>query len=306
MSSAAGDVQRVSTNKRYFDDKIRSLSDRQAIWLRNNLGTTIDPKLMNIPSTDTQNGLVIGLSRYENFKNLIEPALLNMAAYLIPEENFGWLIGNIRAQLFCSNVLITDYLAGNKKKTYGNGLMNSIYNFFDFLEVQGQPMHIDEKINLLNNTQLRWHAVRREDNYSNWLDETDIKQIEWTRDYLNTKKHYSPVTVDTSNYSEIRAVILGSLDLIDPLSYSGSYIYYEQSDRKERIIDKMKRAWSQQKYRDAGKTKKSYHLPLTKQTQVRLEKMAKVNGLSQTAMLDILINSEYRLKFLDLDGNELY
>ena len=80
MSSAAGNVQRVSSNKRYFDDKIRSLSDRQAIWLRNNLGTTIDPKLMNIPSTDTQNGLIIGVSRYENFKNLIEPALLNMAA----------------------------------------------------------------------------------------------------------------------------------------------------------------------------------------------------------------------------------
>lgn len=306
MSSGAGYVQKVLDNKRYFDDKIRSLSDRQAIWLRNNLGATIDPTLMNIPSTDTQNGLVIGLSKYENFKELIESALLNMAAYLIPEENFGWLIGNIRAQLFCSTALITDYLVGNKKKTYGNGLMNSIYNFFDFLEVQGQPMHIDGKINLLNNTQLMWQAVCQEDNYSNWLDEKDIKQIEWTRDYLNTKKHYSLVTIDTSNYSEIRAVIFGSLDLIDRPSYSDNYIYHEQSDRKERIIDKMKRAWSQQKYRDAGKTKKSYHLPLTKQTQVRLEKMAKVKGLSQTAMLDILINSEYRLKFLDLNGNELY
>ena len=72
------------------------------------------------------------------------------------------------------------------------------------------------------------------------------------------------------------------------------------------FIDKMKRAWSQKKYRNAGKTKQPYHLPLTKHTKARLEKMAKVKGLSETALLDILINSEYQLKFLDVDGSELY
>lgn len=98
-----GNVQVIQDNKKYFNDKIGSLSDRQGIWLRNNLASTIDADFMQIPSTDSKNGLILALSRYENFKDIIEHTLLNMAAYLIPEENFKWLINDLRAQIF-SNI----------------------------------------------------------------------------------------------------------------------------------------------------------------------------------------------------------
>ncbi len=306
MSMAIGNVQVIQDNKKYFNDKIGSLSDRQGIWLRNNLASTIDADFMQIPSTDSKNGLILALSRYENFKDIIEHALLNMAAYLIPEENFKWLINDLRAQIFSNIILITDFRTGNQPKNYGEGIMNSIYNFFDFLETDSQPMHINAKIDLLNNIRLRWDAVRQEDNYSEWLDEKDVKQIEWTKDYLNTKNHYCRITVDRSNYSEIRAVILGSLDLIDPPVYSNDYTSYKQSDRKERVIDKMKRAWSQQKYRDAGKTKKPYHLPLTQQTQERLERMASIQNTTATLILDMLINSAYETDYVDRHGKDIY
>ena len=120
---------------------------------------------------------------------------------------------------------------------------------------------------------------------------------------------YSELIRDRVSLKEIRSHILASLDVISyPLTEASinNASKYVSNDRKEIIVDKMKRAWSQQKYRDAGKTKKSYHLPLTIQTHARLEKMAEVHRLSQTAMLDILINSEYDLKFLDIDGNEIY
>ena len=81
---------------------------------------------------------------------------------------------------------------------------------------------------------------------------------------------------------------------------------YVPSPERTLFVDKMKRAWSQQKYRDAGKTKKPYHLPLTKNTKDRLEKMAQVKGLSETAMLDILINRSYEMEYVDIDGKDLY
>ena len=60
---AIGNVQIIQDNKKYFDDKIGSLSDRQGIWLRNNLALTIDADFMQIPSTDSKNGLILALSR---------------------------------------------------------------------------------------------------------------------------------------------------------------------------------------------------------------------------------------------------
>ena len=108
---------------------------------------------------------------------------------------------------------------------------------------------------------------------------------------------------------EIRSFILATLDLIDIPAYDKEkniYSSYIPSDRKERVVDKMKRAWSQQKYRDAGKTKNPYHLPLTKKTKGRLAKMAQVQGLSETAVLDILINRFYELDYVDVDGKDLY
>ncbi len=58
--------------------------------------------------------------------------------------------------------------------------------------------------------------------------------------------------------------------------------------------------------RDAGKTKKPYHLPLTKNTKSRLTKMAQVQGLSETAMLETLINRSYELDYVNADGKDLY
>ena len=107
----------------------------------------------------------------------------------------------------------------------------------------------------------------------------------------------------------LRDAVLASLDMIDyPIfaELKNRNFRYEPTANKELIIDKMKRAWSQQKYRDAGNTKKPYHLPLTKKTKARLEKMAQVQGVSETAMLDILINRFYDLDYVDVNGKDLY
>ena len=146
-------------------------------------------------------------------------------------------------------------------------------------------------------------------NYDKWLNDNEERQLKWTANYLVEKKLIVNVSNLENSKVELKAIVLSSLDLIDypsRIEVGNRNYSYKISANKEIIIDKMKRAWSQQKFRDAGKTKKPYHLPLTKNTKARLKKMAQVQGLSETAMLDILINRFYELDYVDVDGKDLY
>lgn len=293
------------SNKIYFDKNIRSLTERQVKWMQTYLAYKVNVSFSSNGSSDRHEELMNQLSRHENFKDYVSDAYSEMTYKLVPEQNFEWLVNNLRSQIFVLNIL-------SKEKGYiyfdinSNNLMEEIYSFFDNKD---NTNNLESKMLLLNDMQKRWSSIIRSENYSKWLVESDILHIEWTKDYLRKVGIYNKSVRNNKSSKETRNHILASLDLIDhPVSeiMNDNYINYRSSDRKEIIIDKMKRAWSQQKYRSAGKTKKAYHLPLTKKTKAKLEKMAQVQGLSETAMLDILINRFYELDYVDVDGKELY
>ena len=297
--------QRRFDNKVYFDKNVRSLTKREVIWMQEYLASNKNIRFSSVGSTNRHEELIGQLSRDDNFRDYFEESYTEMMYKIIPDKEFNWLKNNLRGQIFALNILFFEkvyrYFDMNNKD-----LIDEIYRFFDN-KINND--NADNKINFLNKIERIWFSISKKDNYSKWINESNKEHIEWTRDYLKKAGIYNELIRDRVSLKEIRSHILASLDLIDYPVFNeakNSYINHVSTDRKERIIDKMKRAWSQQKYRDAGKTKKSYHLPLTIQTHARLEKMAKVNSLSQTAMLDILINSEYNLKFLDIDGNEIY
>ncbi|WP_058369639.1 hypothetical protein [Psychrobacter sp. ENNN9_III] len=167
-------------------------------------------------------------------------------------------------------------------------------------------MALDSKLGLLNSLKEDWANLRKYDNYSEWLDEKNTKKIRWTADYL-IKNGLNLESLSTvSDIEESRVLILASLDSIDYLQKTSEGELGLPSHRKLLIIDKMKKAWNTKKYRDAGKTKTPYHLPLTKETKRRLENMSRIKNRSETEMLDVLINSEYKLNFLDANGNEIH
>ena len=293
------------SNKIYFDKNIRSLTERQVKWMQTYLAYKVNVSFSSNGSSDRHEELMNQLSRHENFKDYVSDAYSEMTYKLVPEQNFEWLVDNLRSQIFVLNIL-------SKEKGYiyfdinSNNLMEEIYSFFDNKD---NTNNLESKMLLLNDMQKRWSSIIRSEKYSKWLVESDVSHIEWTKDYLKKAGIYNNSVRNDKFPKETRNHILASLDLIDhPVSeiMNDNYINYRSSDRKEIIIDKMKRAWSQQKYRSAGKTKKAYHLPLTKKTKAKLEKMAQVQGLSETAMLDILINRFYELDYVDVDGKELY
>ena len=292
-------------NKSYFDKNIRSLTERQVKWIQIYLTSKVNVSFSSNGSSDRHEELINQLSKHKDFKDYMSDAYLKMTYKLVPEQHFEWLIDNLRGRIFILNIL-------NEESNYiyfdinSNNLMEEVYRFFDNKDNNN---NLESKILELNDIQKRWSFIVGSENYSKWLVESDILHIEWTKDYLRKAGVYNNSVRNNKSSKETRSHILASLDLIDyPVSeiMNDNYINYRPSDRKEIIIDKMKRAWSQQKYRNAGKTKKAYHLPLTRKTKAKLEKMAQVQGLSETAMLDILINRFYELDYVDVDGKELY
>ena len=297
--------QRRLSNKVYFDKNIRSLSDRQIRWIQSYLSTNINIGFSHAGSTDRHEELIRQLCRYENFRDLVEESYSKISSDFVPERYFEWLVDNLRGQIFTLNIL---YLEHNyysfDRSSYD--LTGNIYIYFDS---KLNTTHINFKIDLINNIEERWRTVSDKDNYSNWLNKNSEEQIEWTKDYLKKDGKYNSLIRDRVSLEETRGTILASLDLIDLPVFNeskNSYISHISTDRKERIIDKMKRAWSQQKYRDAGKTKKLYHLPLTKMSKDRLDKMALVQDTTSTAILDMLINSAYEADYIDGHGKDIY
>ena len=296
--------QIMQENRLYFAKNIKSLSERQVIWVQNYLASQ-NVRFAHVGSTDRHEELISQLVSDKNFKELVHKAYKAMSYSLVPDENFLWLTDNLRAQIFTLNILAIEYDFNDFNKN-NNKLLEEIYLFFDRKDNRRSASY---KINLLNDIHQSWFEVYKKDNYSKWLKKHDKNQIEWAQDYLKKLGKANNVVKDRESIEEIRLFILATLDLIDYPAYNkerNTYSGYVSSDRKERVIDKMKRAWSQQKYRDAGKTKKPYHLPLTKKTEGRLAKMAQVQGLSETAMLDILINRFYEMEYVDVDGKDLY
>lgn len=305
--------------RKHLNNELQKLSNRELTWLRIRLVSLMSydiskltklTKLTELPRNTLIERMIDILGYDKRCIEEVDRSISKMGNYLVREEHFDWLIDDLRAQIFSEFTLRLENQTIKIKNIYGHKKLDIIYEFFDFARPNNEIMDLGQKIHLLQDIEVRFKKLQRANNYTEWLNEKDTKQIKWTQKYLDSINLYTEKFDEKFDKKlktkDIRAISLARLDLLDPPIQQDSLIQYVQSDRKERVIDKMKRAWSQQKYRDAGKTKKPYHLPLTKQTQGRLEKMAQVKGLSQTALLDILINSEYKLKFLDVDGKEIY
>ncbi|MGP5514803.1 hypothetical protein [Psychrobacter alimentarius] len=294
----------ISENKRYFDEHIRCLSEREVAWLQVYLTKKIGVSFMSMGSTNLHEELINQLARTDNFYAVMHEAFLKMSYALVPEEYFSLLEGSLRARIFFLNFLISEYNYTLESIKISR-IMKDIYHYFDKVK---EKTTINNNIRFLNNILFIFRDIVSKDNYTKWL-KNEEGQLVWTTTYLNEKKLIVSANDDRLSEMELTAIILASLDLIDCPKYTeiikSSYLY-KVSPNKELVIDKMKRAWSQQKYRDAGKTKKPYHLPLTKKTEGRLAKMAQVQGLSETAMLDILINRFYEMEYVDVDGKDLY
>lgn len=296
---------------------LRTFSGREIKWAADYLSKkrsslSSEPDLNNLVGyvTEFLMRLDPSIGQFE-FSHIVKAR----ATLLVPQENFDWLSEDIRAQGFTWLYLLQSYQVF-PNKFYENSYADLIYCYMDTLTPlvrkvaqQNEPITTtNDKLVILRDIKHKWESIVGHCDFEKWIDKQDENILDWMYDYLSIRTPTIKIAGPAKEIGHKKVLILLSLYFFDWNQNYTSFQGWENTPSGEKLIfiDKIKRAWSQQKYRDAGKTKKPYHLPLTKKTQGRLAKMAKVKGLSETAMLDILINRFYDLDYLDVDGKDLY
>lgn len=140
----------------------------------------------------------------------------------------------------------------------------------------------EEKINFLLTKKDEWIQHKTPDKLIKWINLKDNDQLVWAWEYL--EKHRKNLSIPKpANIMEHHAAVLASLDEMS---------YGHPSDKKL-FMEQMKRTWSQKKFRDSGKAKKPYYLPLTIKTREKLQWLAENSGQKPSEILEQLIQESH-------------
>lgn len=223
------------------------------------------------------------------------------------------IYNNIRRELINNEIEITPYtplinntinLGYSRNNLNILGFYNPPYQNISFFSNDlylAFTYHIDvlslapaEKIKIIDNIRISWEQIINNPNPTKWLQKEDEMQLEWCWDYL--QKHNKNMSIflpyfESDLYNKI-------LILIDKLNFS-------HPSEKKVFLDTMRKTWSQRKFRASNKTKKPYHLPLTKMTHSKLEDLAKLKNISKEEVIEQLVLKEYS-NFTDQNGKFKY
>lgn len=128
---------------------------------------------------------------------------------------------------------------------------------------------IDKKTHFLSHLKSKWGNIENRNPLTNWLDKSNPEQVAWTWAYIKDRLAKEPM----KNPNNIWESYNFSLIALDNHSF-------EHEAVKSVFIDRMKKSWSQQKFRASGRTKAPYYLPLSSSTRKKLDKLSKEKGKS--------------------------
>src|SRR5690606_35151282 len=153
----------------------------------------------------------------------------------------------------------------------------------------------DKKIKFIENIKEKWDDWEiLTDNFSKWLEKSNQDTLQWCFNYISKKESFPTNIDDGKNITPIMILIL-----IDSLNF-------ENIDSYTLYIERLKKSWSQYKFKSANKVKSKYHLPLTKQAKFFLDELATLKNKSEADMLEELLKKEYQNLMCDKKGNPKY
>lgn len=307
-------------NKAEIIRQIEKFTEREVKWAAHNICCNGLVKQEEIGVNNVKQKLISILPVLDGHNLDFNQIQLPKIEFLISDEHFEWLENNYRAQLFTCLILIKNYKEADYSPYtdiyYGDKPLGFIYSFFDlnrrFICNSKNSFivsNINNKIELIKIIKNKWLNIIKNNKYDPWVRESDHQRLEYIYKHLMRTSRLilvnSTITIPTNRYMDL---ILASLDTIgiEQLAIQDYEIPQAILDSRKVSIDKIKQGWSQKKYNDAGKTKRPYHLPLTKKSKERLEKMAALEQKSAATKLNELINSFYESKYIGQDGKDIY
>ena len=296
---------------------IESLTDRESRWAATHICNIGPLSPRDILPTNVKEGLISALKALADSSKLAY--IMNKRhSFIIPDEHFNWLENSYRAQIFTCFFLTQNYSVPDSifaDSYYRDDPLGFIYRCLDTQErmrsISGKVLpvnNIDDKTKLLNGIEKKWLNIIENDKYTLWVEKSDSERIAWIYGHLSRTGRLLSIDTVTIDHNNKLDLILASLDAlhINRLSINDPEITSSVIAIRKVSFDKIKRAWSQKKYTNAGKTKKPYHLPLTKVAKARLDKMALVEDVTPSAFLDQLINLAYEASYVNEHGADKY
>lgn len=136
---------------------------------------------------------------------------------------------------------------------------------------------------ILDHLKSKWQDIRTNEGITHWFEENNPSQWAWAWSYLQniTQRPLEPAWIPSKD-SEKKAAVIATIDLSDNV------------DRKALIIDKMKKAWSQKKFREKSSGKKPYSISMTLNTKQKLNALAEEKGMKINDMVEYLVKNEYQ------------
>lgn len=247
-------------------------SKRQDIWLwltLNNYGCNLGSLEQSGPNIRDKMANCL-----KAHPHLINQVKLNQEKQLLPDDSFKWINEGKRqiAWLTFKLAEASGYMWLIKPSNlHGMDLLFSI--------IDGWQTDITHKQFTLSDTREKWEKHKKGDREFKWFKDNNRKStIAW--EWLNKN---TPSLVSTLNPFESYEDLL--------IFFDNTYLTHEQ---KTLYIEKIKKRWSQQTYRENLKGKAQYNFVLSDKAIANLDKLATLHEISRAKVLEILIEMEIK------------
>jgi len=292
MENHSNDDWMVLTREGPIPLGLESFGDRefQWVWFFTQMYNTY-PLGINSSITQKKQILISHINNIQNKNEYIRYLKISIENYLIPLEHLNWIEKNDNRKL----IWLLTKCPLELNTTIPIGINSTLYKDF-LLILDCCTLDANSKINFMQIKKREWEKIKTPEKEINWLDKANTIQLSWAGEYL--KKFYKSINPfhPPQNNDELYNSVLASFDNMS----------YESISDKKLFMDRMKKTWSQKKFRDSGKAKKPYHIPLTKSTRIQLEKLAEFKNLRKDQVIEELILKEYETILIDERGKTKY
>ncbi|HGS4987283.1 CopG family transcriptional regulator [Vibrio cholerae] len=140
-------------------------------------------------------------------------------------------------------------------------------------------------IALMDTLKAEWSKALKNNNHD-WIDKENTYQINWIIEYFK-KSNIEPWFIN--NNQDLYFKYYLCVVLID-LWQQDDFI--EKIGSKDYFLEKMKRSWSQQKYRLSVKDKKSINLRVDKEIEKKINKLCADSKLTKSQLIELLLKNK--------------
>lgn len=196
---------------------------------------------------------------------------------LIPKEKFAWItLKDCRIHIWVINAihnLNAIYSINNPSPPLIpilslNQIPSGARREYFIHAIDNWNTTLSDKEGLVSSLEARWRNGRTPKAQTKWIDEKNYSQLEWAWKYL-TKHQLEMSILKPVTQTELYTAIFASLDnMLTEHNFHPA--------ERQLFIEKMKKTWSQKKYRNSEKAKQQTYVSMTKQTRQRLASLVEM------------------------------